>query len=638
MRAGIVVNVTQDDRRRLEAIIGDRNAPQKHVWRAKIILATADGCGTAEIMRRSGKAKPVVWRWQERFMLEGVAGLTRDKTRKPGKPPLPAATVQRVVDLALGPPLGEATHWTGRMLAEAAGVSLRSVQRILEARQLAPHRVRTFKVSNDAKFAEKLMDIDGLYVDPPEHAVVLSVYEKSQIQALDRTQPSLKRGRAGTITHDFKRHNTRTFIRRRPNLQMVSTTPPSIELSPIQRDMLDLIIRDQAAVQRAAEPERAILLWSQGVSETQTAHKLRITKKDVQFIRKRWWNARPRVTAAEKRLHTAFRSLANLIFRIPSEEAPSEHPLSEGTTADRSRANVSEATEIRPAARALMEILHHRPTNYGINRSNWSYGSLAEAYGNVYGRRPAKGTVGRLLRDAGLRWKKSRRVLTSPDPNYREKVELLLKTLHSLKVDEDLFFIDELGPLQVKRYGGHSYVSQGQTPTHPQAQRSKGSITLYAALSAKTNQVAWFYWKSKDSAGMINLAEIIFNQNLSKRKIYLTWDAASWHRSSQLVQWVDNFNEINAVGGLGPRIEFVPLPSSAQFLNVVEAVFSGMKRAVIHGSDYQSDKEMKMAISKHFCDRNQFFLTNPKRAGNKIWDIDFFQDYNRIRSGNYRKW
>ena len=158
MRAGIVVNVTPGDRRRLEAIVGNRNAPQKHVWRAKIILATADGCGTAEIMRRSGKAKPVVWRWQARFMAEGVAGLTRDKTRKPGKPPLAVVTVQRVVDLALSPPPGEATHWTGRMLAKAAGVSLRSVQRILEAHQLAPHHIRTFKLSNDPKFAEKLKD------------------------------------------------------------------------------------------------------------------------------------------------------------------------------------------------------------------------------------------------------------------------------------------------------------------------------------------------------------------------------------------------------------------------------------------------------------------------------------------------
>ena len=148
------------------------------------------------------------------FHCRCVEGLTRDKTRKPGKPPLPAATVQRVVDLALSAPPGEASHWTGRMLAKAAGVSLRSVQRILEAHQLAPHRIRTFKLSNDPKFAEKLKDIVGLYVDPPAHAVVLSVDEKSQIQALDRTQPGLpmKPGRAGTMTHDYKRHGTTTLF------------------------------------------------------------------------------------------------------------------------------------------------------------------------------------------------------------------------------------------------------------------------------------------------------------------------------------------------------------------------------------------------------------------------------------------
>jgi transposase len=214
MRAGIVVNVTRADRRQLEAIVADRGAPQKHVWRAAIILATADGCGTAEIMRRSGRSKPVVWRWQARFMEEGVAGLTRDKTRQPGKAPLPAAVVQRVVDLALGPPPGETTHWTGRMLAKAVGISLRSVQRILEAHQLAPHRIRTFKLSNDPQFAEKLKNIVGLYVDPPAHAVVLSVDEKSQIQALDRTQPGLpmKPGRAGTMTHDYKRNGTTTLF------------------------------------------------------------------------------------------------------------------------------------------------------------------------------------------------------------------------------------------------------------------------------------------------------------------------------------------------------------------------------------------------------------------------------------------
>ena len=208
------MKVTGEDRRRLEAIIANRSSPQKHVWRAKIILATADSCGTTEIMRRPGKAKPVVWRWQERFMHEGVDGLLRDKTRKPGKAPLPAATVRKVIDLVTAAPPGETTHWTGRMLAKAVGISLRSVQRILEAHGLQPHRVRMFKLSKDPKFAEKLNDVVGLYVDPPEHAVVLSVDEKSQIQALDRTQPGLpmKKGRAGTMTHDYKRHGTTTLF------------------------------------------------------------------------------------------------------------------------------------------------------------------------------------------------------------------------------------------------------------------------------------------------------------------------------------------------------------------------------------------------------------------------------------------
>jgi hypothetical protein len=109
MRAGIVVNVTRADRNRLEAIVSYRSAPQKHVWRANIILATA----TPDIMRRSGKSKPVVWRWQAQFMAERVEGLTRDKTCKPGKQPLPTGIVQRVLDLVLGPPPGEAIHCTG---------------------------------------------------------------------------------------------------------------------------------------------------------------------------------------------------------------------------------------------------------------------------------------------------------------------------------------------------------------------------------------------------------------------------------------------------------------------------------------------------------------------------------------------
>jgi transposase len=214
MRDGISFEVSAADRVRLERIAADRNSPQKHGWRARIILATADGCGTAEIMRRAGVSKPSVWRWQRRFMEAGVDGLLRDKTRKPGLPPLAAPLVERVVQLTLADPPGETTHWTGRAMAAATGISLRSVQRIWAAHGLEPHRVRRFKLSRDPAFAAKLRDVVGLYLEPPAHSLVLSVDEKSQIQALDRTQPGLpmKKGRAGTMTHDYVRHGTTTLF------------------------------------------------------------------------------------------------------------------------------------------------------------------------------------------------------------------------------------------------------------------------------------------------------------------------------------------------------------------------------------------------------------------------------------------
>jgi transposase len=214
MRRGIAFEVTASDRARLEAIVADRNRPQKHVWRAKIILLSHAGYGTAGIMRRTGKAKTCVWRWQERFMREGVEGLLRDKTRPSRKPPLSQETMLRVIELTLGPPPGEATHWTSPAMAKAAGISVSSVQRIWRSHGLQPHRVRQFKLSKDPKFVEKLQDIVGLYVAPPAHALVLSIDEKSQIQALDRTQPGLplKKGRCGTMTHDYKRHGTTTLF------------------------------------------------------------------------------------------------------------------------------------------------------------------------------------------------------------------------------------------------------------------------------------------------------------------------------------------------------------------------------------------------------------------------------------------
>ena len=214
MRTGISVLVTAAARRRLEAVVADRNTSQKHVWRARIILLTANGVGTNGIMAATGKSKTCVWRWQERFMDAGVDGLLRDKTRPAGKAPIAESRVAEVVRLTLTPPLHEATHWTVRAMAKATGMAVSTVQDIWKAHGLAPHRWRSFKLSNDPAFVEKLHAIVGLYVAPPAHAVVLSIDEKSQIQALDRTQPGLpmKKGRAGTMTHDYKRNGTTTLF------------------------------------------------------------------------------------------------------------------------------------------------------------------------------------------------------------------------------------------------------------------------------------------------------------------------------------------------------------------------------------------------------------------------------------------
>src|SRR5216684_1959024 len=214
MREGISITVRPSERRRLKAVLKNRNAPQKHVWRAQIVLLSAKGLGTGEIMRRTGTSKPCVWRWQERFMNEGVDGLLRDKTRKPGKAPLGPEVAKRVVALTLKAPPSETTHWTGAMMAKASGISVSAVQRIWRAHGLRPHKIEQFKLSNDPKFVDKLRDVVGLYVNPPAHAIVLSIDEKSQIQALDRTQPGLpmKKGRAGTMTHDYKRNGTTTLF------------------------------------------------------------------------------------------------------------------------------------------------------------------------------------------------------------------------------------------------------------------------------------------------------------------------------------------------------------------------------------------------------------------------------------------
>ena len=213
-RNDICIFVSPANRLRLEAIIADRNSSSKAVWRAGIALATADGLGTNAIMKHTGKSKPCVWRWQERYIEAGVDGLLHDKTRPPGKAPLPVVVKHGVLTKTASETPPNATHWSRTTMAAAVGISPSAVGRIWAEAGLKPHLVKSFKISNDPYFEDKVTDVVGLYMNPPERALVLCVDEKSQIQALDRSQPGLplKRGRAATMTHDYKRHGTTTLF------------------------------------------------------------------------------------------------------------------------------------------------------------------------------------------------------------------------------------------------------------------------------------------------------------------------------------------------------------------------------------------------------------------------------------------
>ena len=208
------ISVSVADRVRLERLVRDRNTPQKLVWRARIVLLASDDLRAGAIAAAVGKSLLTVRRWRRRYVVKGVDGLLKDATRPSRVKPLAPETIKHVVHMTLHEKPPNATQWSVRSMAKVAGISYSSVQRIWQAHGLKPHLVKTFKVSRDKNFAAKVTDVVGLYLNPPDKALVLCVDEKSQIQALDRTQPGLpmKKGRAGTMTHDYKRNGTTTLF------------------------------------------------------------------------------------------------------------------------------------------------------------------------------------------------------------------------------------------------------------------------------------------------------------------------------------------------------------------------------------------------------------------------------------------
>jgi transposase len=206
--------VTDQQRSVLETLIRSHTAPHRDVQRARVLLMASDGFANTRIAVEVGVSAATVANWRTRFSEDGLKQFSAVRPGRGRRPSIPQETIEEIVCITLHEtPPGE-THWSCRTMAARAGVSSSTVQRIWSARGIKPHRVETFKLSNDPRFEEKLVDVVGLYLNPPEKAVVLCMDEKSQIQALDRTQPSLpmKPGRAGTMTHDYKRNGTTTLF------------------------------------------------------------------------------------------------------------------------------------------------------------------------------------------------------------------------------------------------------------------------------------------------------------------------------------------------------------------------------------------------------------------------------------------
>jgi transposase len=212
--AATALQCDRNQRSRLKYLESSGGTPQKIALRARILLRAAEGRANLAIAKELGISRPTVLLWRERFARAGVPGIMADAPRPGRKKALSPEKVKVVVEATLhSRPPGQ-THWSVREMAKAQGLSRMAVQRIWKQHNLQPHRLETFKLSKDKHFVAKLRDVVGLYLSPPDKALVLSVDEKSQIQALDRTQPGLpmKKGRCGTMTHDYKRHGTTTLF------------------------------------------------------------------------------------------------------------------------------------------------------------------------------------------------------------------------------------------------------------------------------------------------------------------------------------------------------------------------------------------------------------------------------------------
>ncbi len=291
----------------------------------------------------------------------------------------------------------------------------------------------------------------------------------------------------------------------------------------------------------------------------------------------------------------------------------------EGSTAAlfAKRVNTRRKSQDDRIRQAVFALLHSPPSTYGINRTTWKMTDMQEIL-RTQGYSLSRHLIRAFIEEAGYKWRKARMVLTSRDPNYQTKVDGIVKILTELKDDEGFFSIDEFGPFAVKKRGGRKRVGPEEIYTVPQWEKSKGFLIITAALELSRNQITHFYSSKKNTQEMIKMMDLLRTQYRNCKTIYLSWDAAAWHISKDLFEHIEQRNKEGLAKGY-PVVKTAPLPARAQFLNVIESVFSGMARGIIHNSDYCSVEATKDAIDRYYTERNEHFREHPKRAGRKIW-------------------
>jgi transposase len=380
---------------------------------------------------------------------------------------------------------------------------------------------------------------------------------------------------------------------------------PALTINQVEREQLQRLTRGGKTPQRVALRARIVLAAADGRPNNAIAKALKVTRPTVLL-----WRARYRDSG------------------LP------------GLLKDAKRPGRKRKLSTEPTKNAIFALLHSPPSQHNINRTSWGLAEIRQCL-LKQGISVSRMTISRIVSAAGYTWRKATEVLTSNDPEYQEKLERIKSVLSTLGENNRFCSIDEYGPFAIKMRSGTRLVGPGEYPHVPQFQKSKGSLIVTAALELSQNQVTHFYSKAKNSTEMIRLLEVLLEKYKGCDTLYLSWDAASWHASEALYEKVESVNTPDLWRSTHtPHVELIPLPSSAQYLNVIGSVFSGMAKAIIHNSDYQSVEAAMTAIDRYFLERNDFFEKNPKRAGNKIWGKELvvceFSESNNCKDPKWR--